>query len=135
MINIKAITFGTIITVIIFLVNQLIFILAAAYGGMVGEGNEFWMQNKELIWQVMGLLTLTVSMLLGGASIRFFVEEKQALHGFIVGFIISGLFILTSLYRGDLNFMALFVFILGTACVTLAAHYAPFNRSKLLNES
>lgn len=131
MINIKAITFGTLITVVIFLVNQLIFILAAAYGGMAGEGNEFWMQNKELIWQIMGLVTLAVSMLLGGAAIRFFVEEKQALHGFIVGFIISGLFILSSLYRGDVNLMALFVFVLGTTCVTLAAHYAPVNRPKV----
>ena len=129
MLRINAIIFGTVATVIIFLINQLFFILIAAYSGLAGVEHEFWSQYKDLIWQVMGIATLCISMLLGGMLVRWLVDQRQWLHGLIVGALSGGMFIWTSGDRGELNLMALVVFIAGAVSCALGAHYSPWPKA------
>ena len=130
MLRIDAIIFGTIATVVIFLINQLMFILVAAYSGLSGIEHEFWAQYKDLIWQVMGISTLCVSMLLGGALMRWMVDKNFALHGLIVAAITGGLFIWSSGDRGELNIMSLVVFVAGSISGALGAQYSPWPKAK-----
>ena len=129
MLKIAAIIFGTVATSIIFLINQLFFILIAAYSGLAGVEDEFWAQYKDLIWQVMGIVTLCFSMLLGGFLVRWLVDQRQWLHGMIVGILTSGMFIWTSGDRGELNLMSLAVFITGVVSCALGAHYSPWPKT------
>jgi len=131
MVDIKAILFGGVVTTVIFLINQLIFILVAAYSGLAGWQSPFWSQYKHLIWQGMGIATLCVSMLLGGMLMRYFVDKRPALHGFIVGAILSLLFAWSSGDRGELNLTALLVFSAGALCCALGAHCSPWPKAKV----
>ena len=130
MLRIDAIIFGTIATVIIFLINQLMFILVAAYSSLSGIEHEFWAQYKDLIWQVMAISTLCVSMLLGGGLMRWMVDKNFALHGLIVAAITGGLFIWSSGDRGELNIMSLVVFVAGSISGALGAKYSPWPKAK-----
>ena len=132
MIDFKALLLGTIATTIIFLTSQLLFILVAAYSGLAGLESAFWTQYKEIIWQGMGIATLCVSMLLGGALIRFMVNYQHALHGFIVGSIISIFFAWSTTGRGDINITGLLVFSAGALCCALGAHYSPWPSAKVV---
>jgi hypothetical protein len=132
--RIDALIFGTIATTIIFLINQLFFILITAYSGLAGIEHEFWSQYKDLIWQVLGIATLCCSMMLGGMLVRWMVDYRQALHGFAVAALTSGLFIWSSGDRGELNLMSVVVFIAGAASGALGAHYSPWPKVKVVAE-
>lgn len=130
MLDFKGLLFGTVTTTIIFLTSQLIFILVAAYSGLAGVESAFWTQYKEIIWQGMGIATMCFSMLLGGALMRCFVGENQALHGFIVGAIISLFFAWSTAGRGDINLTGILVFTSGALCCALGAHYSPWPKQR-----
>lgn len=133
MLKINALILGTVATVVIFLINQLFFILIAAYSGLAGVEHEFWSQYKDVIWQAMGIATLCVSMMLGGLLMRWLVDEHQWLHGLVVGAITGGTFIWSSGDRGELNLMSLVVFIAGAVSAALGAHYSPWPKTKAAN--
>lgn len=127
--KLEAIILGTIVTVVIFLVNQLLFILIAAYSGLSGIEHEFWAQYKDLIWQIMGISTLCISMLLGGMIIRFMIDEHHWQNAFVVGAITGGLFIWSVGDRGELNAMSVFVFLAGAVSCAIGAHYSPWPKA------
>jgi len=130
MIDFKAIIFGTIATTILFLTNQLIFILVAAYSGLAGIESPFWNEYKDILWQAMGIATLGLSMFVGGGLMRYLVDQHQALHGLIVGSIISLFFAWTSADRGEINITGLVVFSAGALCCALGAHRSPWPQRK-----
>jgi len=130
MIKIDALVLGCLATAIIFLINQLIFILIAAYSGLAGIEDEFWSQYKDLIWQIMGLATLCGSMGLGGMLMRLMVIKHQALHGLIVSSLTSGLFIWSLSDRGELTLMSAVIFLAGAGSGALGAHYSPWPKAR-----
>jgi len=130
MIKISVLILGCITTLIILLVNQLIFILIAAYSGIAGNEHQLWLQYQGIIWQVMGLATLCGSMWLGGLTVRLMVTHYRALHGFIVACVISGTFIGSLSDRGQLTAMSMVVFLLAAVCGALGAHGLPWRKLK-----
>ncbi len=125
MISFKTILAGTIATSLIFLFNQFVFILIAGYSGVWLADSAFWQQNRELIWQAMGLLTLIISMSLGGVVVSMLSNDRRATHGLIVGLLTSSIFLLFARDLSKLNMMSTSIFFLGTLCTALSAHLMP----------
>ena len=111
--NWKAITAGVVITGILVLISQLVFILVAAYIGGAKGDFAFLAQHKETLWLVLALLTFCISMTLGGVVTAIISQTNQVRNALIVGGLVSCLSLATSLSSGQLTPISALVVVRG----------------------
>ncbi|MEJ1380012.1 MAG: hypothetical protein ROD09_03035 [Candidatus Sedimenticola sp. (ex Thyasira tokunagai)] len=113
--NWKAITGGTIITIILILTSQLGFILVAAFIGGAKDEFAFLSEHKEMLWRLLALLSLCISMMIGGMATAFFSQTNLIRNALITGGLVSCLSLLTTIGKGGLTATSALVVILGVA--------------------
>ena len=123
MINWKALIAGFVSTVIIGLINQLVFVLLAAYLGNVGVSISFMSEYKEEIWFVFGMLTYCFSMAAGGFFTGFFANKNEMLHGALAGGLASIISLLSSTTSGELTAMSPLLLVFGVVFGGLGGYF------------
>ncbi|MES9897575.1 MAG: hypothetical protein ABW148_00965 [Sedimenticola sp.] len=113
--NWKAITGGTITTIILILTSQLGFILVAAFIGGAKNELAFLSEHKEMLWRLLALLSLCISMMIGGMATAFFSQTNLIRNALITGGLVSCLSLLTTIGKGGLTATSALVVILGVA--------------------
>ncbi|MEJ1335351.1 MAG: hypothetical protein RPU52_14885 [Candidatus Sedimenticola sp. (ex Thyasira tokunagai)] len=113
--NWKAITGGTTITIILILTSQLGFILVAAFIGGAKDEFAFLSEHKEMLWRLLALLSLCISMMIGGMATAFFSQTNLIRNALITGGLVSCLSLLTTIGKGGLTATSALVVILGVA--------------------
>ena len=117
MINWKAIVFGWITTVLAGLINNLIFVLIAAYIGN-SRSIPFFAEYGEPITYTIGILGLFIAMAFGGFVTAFCARERVITHGAIVGLLASITSLALTAHTGVLTLISL-LFIIFTALFTI----------------
>ncbi len=117
MINWKAITFGWITTVLAGLINNLVFVLFAAY--IANSKNiPFFAEYGEPVAYVIGVFGLFLAMAFGGFVTAFCARERIIIHGAIVGLLASITSLALTAHTGVLTFVSL-LFIIVAALFTV----------------
>ncbi len=106
MINWKAITFGWITTVLAGLINNLVFVLIAAYIAN-SKSVPFIAQYGDALSYAIGVLGLFLAMAFGGFVTAFCARERIVLHGAIVGCLASITSLALSAHTGVLTLVSL----------------------------
>lgn len=88
MINWKAIIFGAIATVLAGLINNLIFVLFAAYIAN-SKSSPFMAEYGDMLAYAIGIAGLFIAMACGGFITAFCARERVIVHGAIVGLLAS----------------------------------------------
>ncbi|MES9857812.1 MAG: hypothetical protein ABW166_14605 [Sedimenticola sp.] len=113
--NWKAITAGTITTIILLIISQLVFVLVAAFIGDAKGELAFISEHKELLWQAIGLLSFCISMMVGGMATAFFSQTDLTRNALIVGGVVSCLSLLATIQNGKITVSSALLVILGIA--------------------
>ena len=119
--NWKAVTAGVLTTIILVLMSQLIFILAAAYIGGAKGDLAFLAQHKETLWLVLALLSFCISMTMGGVATALFSQTNRIRNALIVGAVVSCLSLFASLGSDRLTPSSALLVILGVTFAALGA--------------
>jgi len=111
--SIKAIILGTLLSIVIFLSGQLVYILLAAFIG--SSANEYTAMNeyKTLLWFCLSAATFAISFILGGLFTSILTDKKKVLHAAIVGFLVAAISILSAGDLSALNYKALIMLVAG----------------------
>ncbi len=113
MINWKAIIFGWITTVLAGLMNNLIFVLIAAYIAN-SKSTSLLAEYGDPLSYAVGIFGLFIAMAFGGFVTAFFARERVVLHGVIVGFLASTTSLALSAHVGELSFVSLLFVVFAT---------------------
>lgn len=113
MINWKAVIFGWITTVLAGLMNNLIFVLVAAYIANSKSTLLLAEYGYPLSYAV-GIFGLFIAMAFGGFVTAFCARERIVLHGAIVGFLASATSLALSAHAGALTFVSLLFVVVAT---------------------
>jgi hypothetical protein len=119
MISLKALVIGLIVTVLVGLFGQAIYVLLASYIGMAASDYGFVSNYKQEIWFVFAILVFCLSMSFGGMVTATIANHKLVQHAAVVGFMASLASILSSTASGDLTLMAGIMIVLGTVFAAL----------------
>ncbi len=119
MISWKALIIGLIVTIIVGLFGQALYVLLASYIGMAASDYGFVSDYKQEIWFTFAILVFCVTMAFGGLLTGAIAEKKVIAHAFVVGFLASLASIVSSATSGDLTFMGGVMIILGTLFASL----------------
>lgn len=106
MINWKAIMFGWITTVFAGLINNLIFVLIAAYIAN-SQNIPFMAEYGGSLSYAIGIFGLFIAMAFGGFVTAFCARERIITHGAIVGLLASTTSLALSAHTGSLTFISL----------------------------
>ena len=112
MINWKAILFGWIATVLAGLINNLIFVLFAAYIAN-SKSTPFMAEYGDTLAYGLGIFGLFIAMAFGGFVTAFCARERVVVHGAIVGLLASGTSLALSAHTGVLTLMSILFLMLG----------------------
>jgi hypothetical protein len=111
--SLKALILGCVITTIIFLSGQLVYILLASYIGSASVNYELIGEYKELLWFCFSMGTYAICFVLGGLFTSLLTDEKKIIHAGLVGFLVAGGSILISADLADLNYKAIILLAVG----------------------
>ncbi|MCW8886625.1 MAG: hypothetical protein OQK12_15465 [Motiliproteus sp.] len=89
MISWHAVIGGSITTVLIVVLKDLIYVLFASLIGAYGNAHPWFVPYMEHIWFFSALLVYCASMILGGAVTMYFDDDKRLSSAFIVGIVAS----------------------------------------------
>lgn len=131
MISWKALIIGLIVTILVGLFAQAIYVLVASYIGMAASDYGFVSSYKQEIWFIFAILVFCLSMSFGGVVTATIASHKLVHHAAVVGFMASLTSILTSSASGDLTLMAGVMIVLGTVFAALGGVFT--GRSRKLN--
>jgi hypothetical protein len=131
--SIRAIIFGTIVTIVILLSAQLAYVLLASFIGGAAFGSSLIGEHKELMWFVLSIASYALSFLLGGMLTACLCESYPVRHAVFVGFVVG---LLSMAGLGDLEALniralimvfvgALFAMLGGIWCAGSAAPAKP----------
>ena len=122
MLSWKTLSAGVLITVVISLSFELVFILAASFIGGPGSTDGLLAEYRQQLWYLSALLTHCLSMAVGGAiTVLLFSHHHHIRHAVIVGILASSSSLISLLSLGTLNLMSLLYVMLGGSCAGLAA--------------
>jgi len=119
MVSLKALIVGLIVTVLVGLFAQAIYVLVASYIGMAASDYGFVSSYKQELWFVFAILVFCLSMSFGGMVTATIANHKLVCHAAAVGFMASLASILSSTASGDLTLMAGVMIVLGTVFAAL----------------
>ncbi|MEJ1366490.1 MAG: hypothetical protein RPU42_15570, partial [Candidatus Sedimenticola sp. (ex Thyasira tokunagai)] len=91
------------------------FILVAAFIGGAKDEFAFLSEHKEMLWRLLALLSLCISMMIGGMATAFFSQTNLIRNALITGGLVSCLSLLTTIGKGGLTATSALVVILGVA--------------------
>ena len=119
MISWKALIVGLVVTVLVGLFAQAIYVLLASYIGMAASDYGLVSNYKQELWFVFAILVFCLSMSFGGMLTAIIANHKLVYHAAAVGFMASLASILSSTASGDLTLMAGVMIVLGTVFAAL----------------
>jgi len=111
--SIKAIVLGTLVSIVIFLSGQLVYILLAAFIGSSANEYATISEYKALLWFCLSAVTFAISFIFGGFITSMLTDKKKVLHAAIVGFLVAAISILSAGDLSALNYKALIMLIAG----------------------
>ncbi len=114
MINWKAIVFGWVTTVLAGLMNNLIFVLFAAYIAN-SKSIPFMAEYGDILAYAIAVVGLFLAMAIGGFITAYCARERVITHGAIVGLMASGTSLALSAHTGVLTLMSFLFLILATS--------------------
>ena len=119
MINWKAIIFGWVTTVLACLLNNLIFVLFAAY---IANSKDipFMAEHGNIITYVLGGIGFFIAMAIGGFITAFCARERVITHGAIVGLLASATSLALSAHTGSILTPISFLFLVMGIASTIA---------------
>ncbi len=125
MINWQAVIGGSITTVVIVVLKDLVYVLFASLIGAYGNAHPWFVPYLEYIWFYSALAVYCFSMMLGGAVTMYFDDERQVLSAFIVG-IIASLVAVWSMAapNTEYNSMSLVFLVVGIIAATFGGWWA-----------
>ncbi|MCF6355138.1 MAG: hypothetical protein L3J26_08580 [Candidatus Polarisedimenticolaceae bacterium] len=113
MINWKAIIFGWVTTVLAGLMNNLAFVLIAAYIAN-SKSSPLLAEYGDPLSYAIGVFGLFIAMAFGGFVTAFCARKRIVLHGAIVGFLASSTSLALSAHAGELTFVSLLFVVFAT---------------------
>ena len=119
MISWKALIIGLIVTVLVGLFAQAIYVLLASYIGMAASDYGFVSNYKQELWFIFAILVFCLSMSFGGIVTATIAEHKLVYHAAAVGFMASLASVLSSATSGGLTLMAGVMVVLGVVFAAL----------------
>jgi len=119
MVSLKALIVGLVVTVLVGLFAQAIYVLLASYIGMAASDYGFVSSYKQELWFVFAILVFCLSMSFGGIVTATIADHKLVYHAAVVGFMASLASILSSTASGNLTLMAGVMIVLGTVFAAL----------------
>ncbi|UZE96902.1 hypothetical protein [Alkalimarinus alittae] len=113
MISWKALIVGLIVTILVGLFGQALYVLLASYIGMAASDYVFFSTYKQEIWFVFAVLVYCLTMAFGGLLTGTMASHYKVTHASVVGFLAGIASIMSSAERGDITFMAVVMVFLG----------------------
>lgn len=125
MINWNAVIGGSITTVLIVIVKDLIFVMFASLVGAYGNTHPWFAPYTDQIWFYSALAVYCISMALGGAVTIYYDDSRKTLNAFIVG-IIASLVAVWSMAppNTEYNGMSLVFLVVGISAATAGGYWA-----------
>lgn len=124
MISWKALIVGLVVTILVGLFSQAIYVLLASYIGMAASDNTFVSTYKQEIWFVFAILVYCLAMAFGGLITSTIANHKLVLHAAIVGLLASLASVVWSTTSGDLTWMSIVIVVMGTLSAALGGGFA-----------
>ncbi len=124
MISWKALIVGLIVTILVGLFGQAIYVLLASYIGMAASDYVFFSTYKQEIWFVFAILVYCLTMTFGGLLTGTIANQFKVSHAAVVGFIASVTSVVSSAESGHITFMAVVIVVLGTFFSSLGGVFA-----------
>lgn len=119
MASFKALIVGLIVTILVGLFAQAIYVLLASYIGMAASDYGFVSNYKQELWFIFAILVFCLSMFFGGVVTATIADHKLVYHAAAVGCMASLASILSSATSGGLTLMAGVMVVLGTVFAAL----------------
>ena len=119
MVSVKSLIIGFVVTVIVGLFAQAIYVLLASYIGMAANDYGFVSSYKQELWFAFAILVFCLSMAFGGMVTATIANQKLVCHAAAVGFMASLASILSSTTSGGLTLMAGVMIVLGVVFAAL----------------
>ncbi len=119
MVSFKALIVGLIVTILVGLFAQAIYVLLASYIGMAASDYGFVSNYKQELWFIFAILVFCLSMFFGGVVTATIADHKLVYHAAAVGCMASLASILSSATSGGLTLMAGVMVVLGTVFAAL----------------
>lgn len=113
--NWRAISLGVVATVVVWLISQLIYVLAASAIGIASAHHEFsfFSDYKEQLWFVTAMMVYCLTMIACGLITSFLCDSRFVLNSTLAGGITGCLILATALGVGELNLKSLLLPIFG----------------------
>lgn len=124
MISWKALIIGLIVTILVGLFGQAIYVLLASYIGMAASDYTFFSTYKQEIWFIFAILVYCLTMAFGGLLTGTIATQFKVSHAAAVGFFASIASVVSSAESGHITFMAVVIIVLGTLFSSIGGVFA-----------
>lgn len=124
MISWKALIIGLVVTILVGLFGQAIYVLLASYIGMAASDYAFFSAYKQELWFVFAILVYCLTMAFGGLLTGTIAIQYKVSHAAAVGLLASIASVVSSAESGDVTFMAVVIIVLGTVFSSLGGVFA-----------
>lgn len=111
----RAITAGIVVTGVLWLIGQLVYVLVAFAIGMVSSTHviAFFSDYKEQLWFVTAIIVYSLTMIAGGYVTAFLANRNHALNGSIAGGVTGLVILASSLGIGELSWKSILLVVFG----------------------
>ncbi|WP_250655087.1 hypothetical protein [Alkalimarinus coralli] len=124
MISWKALIIGLVVTILVGLFGQAIYVLLASYIGMAASDYVFFSTYKQEIWFIFAMLVYCLTMAFGGLLTGTIANQKQAWHAAAVGFLAGVASVTSSAENSSITLMAVVMVVLGAFFAFLGGLFA-----------
>lgn len=112
----KSLIAGSFATLIIGLINLVVFTYSSAYTGTYAANVDFFISNRSQIYFVFGFVTFCCTMGLGGYVTALMAGQREVLHGAITGTVVGGLSLFGSTSVGDFSLTSVVLIVFSGIC-------------------
>ncbi len=112
----KSLIAGFFATLIIGLLNLVVFTYSSAYTGTYAGNIDFFIANRSQIYFVFGFVTFCCTMSLGGYVTALMAGQKEVLNGAIVGTLVGGFSLFGSTAVGDFSLTSVVLIVFSGIC-------------------
>lgn len=113
MISWKALIIGLVVTILVGLFGQAIYVLIASYIGMAASDYAFFAAYKQEIWFVFAILVYCLTMSFGGLLTGTIATQFKVAHAASVGLLTGIASVISSAENSHITFMAVVMVVLG----------------------
>lgn len=124
MISWKALIIGLIVTILVGLFGQAIYVLLASYIGMAASDYTFFSTYKQEIWFIFAILVYCLTMAFGGLLTGTIAIQFKVSHAAVVGLLASIASVVSSAESGNITVMAVVIIVLGTLFASIGGFFA-----------